>query len=170
MYCHPPIPERGRAGIGIIEAVSGSARHSLDPETVGHHLNVNGAGTGQDHSAGPLEYLKSTWHIHEFPFKPAPSDGTPPQEGNVQSTSGDRSTGYEKSTDDKSAKGQGQSAPDAQKRTDVSLSLEYRFGNPVYEMMGKAMTGKVAEKMIEAFVKRIEKVAGERGEVGTRVI
>lgn len=72
--------------------------------------------------------------MKNYPFKPAPEDGTPPQEGKVEPD------------------------PQARQMTDVGLSLEYRFSNPLYEMMSKAVAGKIAEKMIEAFVKRVEDV------------
>lgn len=145
VYCVPPIPEAGRAGVGIVEAVSGSARQNLKQEQIAHHT-LSSADVPSD---GPLSYLKSRWTVREFPFKPAPLDGTPAQEGKVQDGSG----------------------PKAEKRTDVHLSLEFTFRNPVYEMMSAAVKGKIAEKMIEAFVKRVENVVKETpGEsAGTKI-
>lgn len=46
---------------------------------------------------------------------------------------------------------QGKSATEM---TNVSLAVEYRFKNAVYEMMSRAATPKIADSMIEAFEKR----------------
>jgi len=134
VYCVPPIPDKGRAGVGIVEAISGSAKHTLDADAIAHHTVSKEPGNTEDTLAGPLEYLRTRWTVRNYPYKPAPEDGTPAQEGSVQP------------------------APQATQMTDVALTLEYKFSNPLYEIMGKAVAGKIAEKMIEAFVKRVESV------------
>lgn len=47
-------------------------------------------------------------------------------------------------------------------RTDVQLSIEYKFANPVYEAMSRAVAGKVADKMIEAFEARARSLLGDQ--------
>jgi coenzyme Q-binding protein COQ10 len=41
---------------------------------------------------------------------------------------------------------------------DVTLSIQYKFRNPVYDMMSKAVAPKMADKMVEAFEKRVRKL------------
>ena len=45
-----------------------------------------------------------------------------------------------------------------QEKTEVSLSIEYQFANPMYAALSSAAAPKVAEKMIEAFEKRVRAV------------
>lgn len=45
--------------------------------------------------------------------------------------------------------------------TDVTLSIEYRFANPLYSAMAGAFADKVAGLMIEAFEKRVRSVMGD---------
>lgn len=147
VFCVPPIPEKGRAGVGIVEAVSGEAKTSINKEDTEHH-SVSSSEAAD--TAGPLAYLRSKWTIREFPYKPAPSDGSNPQMKSVENG------------------GSEETSPE--KRTDVHLALEFRFGNPVYEYMARGVAGKVAERMVDAFTKRIEEVSRGKGEgPGTRV-
>lgn len=131
--------------MGIVEAVSGDAWQNLKEEQIKHHTISD----SDVPSEGPLSHLRSRWTVREFPYKPAPQDGTPAETGKVEVKAETK----------------------AEKRTDVHLSLEFAFRNPVYEMMSAAVKGQIAEKMIEAFVKRIEAVVKERpGEsAGTRI-
>ena len=46
--------------------------------------------------------------------------------------------------------------------TEVDLAIEYEFANPVYAALSQAAAPKVADKMIEAFEKRVEAVAQAR--------
>lgn len=45
-----------------------------------------------------------------------------------------------------------------QEKTEVSLAIEYEFANPMYGALSSAAAPKVAEKMIEAFEKRVKAV------------
>jgi coenzyme Q-binding protein COQ10 len=55
----------------------------------------------------------------------------------------------------------------APKMTKVALDIEFQFANPVYAAMSSAVAGRVADIMIEAFEKRVEKELA-RGAVETR--
>ena len=45
-----------------------------------------------------------------------------------------------------------------QEKTEVSLSIEYEFANPMYAALSSAAAPRVTEKMIEAFEKRVKAV------------
>lgn len=142
VFCVPPVPEKGRAGVGIVEAVSGEAESSgLDEGHIKHH-DTEGKGAMRAPAGGesPLTYLKTRWTVTHFPFKPAPvlEGGKRIQDGG------------------------GAGAPEAEERTDIELTIEYKFANPMYEMMSKAVAGKVADKMIEAFEKRAAELLGRK--------
>lgn len=47
-------------------------------------------------------------------------------------------------------------------RTDVSLNIEFQFANPLYAALSQAAVPKVADKMIEAFEKRLQEVIGSQ--------
>jgi coenzyme Q-binding protein COQ10 len=55
----------------------------------------------------------------------------------------------------------------APKKTKVALDIEFKFSNPVYAAMSSAVAGRVADIMIEAFEKRVEKELAH-GAVETR--
>jgi len=55
----------------------------------------------------------------------------------------------------------------APKKTKVALDIEFQFSNPVYAAMSSAVAGRVADIMIEAFEKRVEKELAH-GAVETR--
>ncbi|KFY32587.1 hypothetical protein V493_00056 [Pseudogymnoascus sp. VKM F-4281 (FW-2241)] len=48
-------------------------------------------------------------------------------------------------------------------RTEVNLSLEFQFANPIYGSLSKAVAPKVAEVMIEAFEKRAKLLLARQG-------
>lgn len=50
----------------------------------------------------------------------------------------------------------------AEGKTDVSLAIEYQFANPVYGALSAAAAPRVAEKMIEAFEKRVRDVVAAK--------
>ncbi|EGP86126.1 uncharacterized protein MYCGRDRAFT_44947 [Zymoseptoria tritici IPO323] len=45
-----------------------------------------------------------------------------------------------------------------QEKTEVNLTIEYQFANPLYAAMSSAVAPKVADKMIEAFENRVKAV------------
>ena len=56
------------------------------------------------------------------------------------------------------------SAAKGQELTEVNLTIEFSFANPLYAAMSSAVAPKVADKMIEAFEKRVREVAEEKGQ------
>lgn len=49
-------------------------------------------------------------------------------------------------------------AQDSREMTEIHLNIEYTFANPVYSTLSAAAAPKVADKMIEAFEKRVKGV------------
>jgi len=127
VFCAPPVPEQGRAGIGIVEAVSGQTDAQMDEGLVKHHDHKP-----REHDefekhpssipgGSPLAMLQTRWTVKNFMFKPGPAGGYKAQE--------------------EGGKLQGE----AKQMTDVSLSIQFKFKSPVYEMMAKAVTPKLAD-------------------------
>lgn len=140
--CVPPVPgEIGRAGVGIVEAVSGTDMALADGQLVegdtAHHTH---APTEPQNHAGPLALLRTRWQVREYPHKPAPAQG----------------------------KAQEVSAPAAETHTEVTLSIEFKFNSMVYDVMSRAATPKIAESVVAAFERRVRKLLGGEGEaIGT---
>ncbi|KAK6439608.1 Coenzyme Q-binding protein coq10, mitochondrial [Oleoguttula sp. CCFEE 5521] len=135
-----------------IEALSGAAESSLPASKTSHHNPRPDTASDPTRSKSVLTHLSTLWTLKPFRYKPPPESAKEPgtQHMNHQETS---------------------DLP-GQDRTDVSLKIEYQFANPVYGAMSAAAAPKVAEKMIEAFERRVKEVvasrggAGERGKVG----
>ena len=158
VFCLPPVPEKGRAGTGWVEAISGSEVEASElaglfgggeQEHLAHHFVLPDTLDGEQRErlieerkvasgASPLAYLRSRWTVQSIPYKPGP-DGTEqkPQEVNLEPHTS------------------------ARELTEVGLAIEYRFRSPIYEVMSKTVTGKVADMMVQAFVKRVEETLGE---------
>jgi coenzyme Q-binding protein COQ10 len=136
VYCVPPVSEQGRAGMGYVEAVSGEAEHQMDEGFVEHHTESSSSASQKD---SPMEFLRTRWTVKAYPFKPAPPSGI----------------GYAAKDGEKKKEEESQPAHEV---CDVTLSIQYKFRNPVYDMMSKAVAPKMADKMVEAFEKRVRKL------------
>ncbi|KAB8337116.1 hypothetical protein FH972_021420 [Carpinus fangiana] len=140
--CVPPVPDAaGRAGVGVVESVSGahatlSTMAMVEGDTAHHtHEQLPALGNG-----GPLALLRARWQVREYPHKPAPTEG-------------ERADG---------------ASADAVARSEVSLSIEYKFSSPMYDVMSRAATPKIAESVVAAFEARVRKLlSGERESIGT---
>ena len=141
VFCAPPISHKGRAGVGFVEALSGS--ESGEPgfladelEDLKHHFDAEIQGEDKtevnkaQNENSPLALLRTRWTVGAYPYKPG--GGKKPQEESL-----------------------GQDT-EVQQMTHVGLSIDYRFRSPVYEMLGRSVTGRVAEMMIEAFEGRVK--------------
>jgi len=135
VYCVPPISEEGRAGMGYVEAVSGEADHNMDESHIEHHKASSGDASAASSKDSPMEYLKTRWTVRAYPFKPSPDGSKSP----------------------KSVDGQEANSEDlaATEMCDVTLSIQYKFRNPMYDMMSRAVAPKLADSMVEAFEKRV---------------
>ena len=144
VFCVPPVPHKGRAGVGFVEALSGadasSPTYTAD-EDVSHydksHLQIpEQHQQNREMNRGPLAFLKTRWTVSGYPHKPAPGNAEETHAANLEPNS------------------------KSQEMTSVHLRVEYRFNNPIYSLLGQAASEKVAEKMIEAFEARIKHVLG----------
>lgn len=126
VYCVPPVAEKGRAGMGYVEAVSGEADHKMTEEHIEHHNEPSENASVTDSKDSPMEYLRTRWTVRAYPYKPAPKDG------NVRNDE------------------------PATERCDVTLNIHYKFKNPMYDMMSRAVAPKMADMMVEAFEKRVD--------------
>lgn len=125
----------------VLEAVAGDAEPTIPRGKLPHYYEDpeqrDNAGDDAERSAGNraiFTSLLTRWTFKEFPFKPAPPDGKPPQEGSATAPSSPR--------------------------TEVNLVLEVRFASAVYSALSQAAAPKVAGIMIEAFEKRAAAVLG----------
>lgn len=127
--------------MGFVEALSGSqapAPTFTPDEDVAHYDVADAQRLSQDEAGkGPLALLRTRWTVSSYPHKPAPASTDETHAANLEP---------------------GQKAKEM---TNVNLVVEYRFENPVYEMLGQAASGKVADLMIDAFEKRVRDVLGK---------
>lgn len=121
----------------IVEAVSGSAQTTIPHDDLPHYPSSALEPPSNDDAAGNALFssLLTTWTLREFPYKPAPEGQPGPLQGSHEA------------------------APIPQ--TEVDLSIQVQFANPVYAALSKAAAPKVAGVLIEAFVKRAREVLGE---------
>lgn len=129
-----------------VEAVSGRTNTSLDADAIAHHAPREGnAAEDPTRKESVLTHLRTRWTLRPFMYKPPPVSATHP------------STTH---------KNHDETNPIASReKTDVSLHIEFEFANPVYAALSQAAAPMVAEKMIEAFEKRVKEVCEGPGHV-----
>ncbi|KAK4540230.1 hypothetical protein LTR36_009635 [Oleoguttula mirabilis] len=130
IYC---VPET------VVEAVSGNAETLLGPDEIKHH-NPRSSSAEEEPSRKDtvLSQLITRWTLRPYPYKPPPGSAT---------HSDNAHNNRDKTSDLPS-----------EERTEVRLNIEFQFANPVYAALSSAAAPKVAEKMIDAFVKQLESV------------
>ena len=138
VFCVPPGPHKGSAGVGFVEALSGSKapKPTFTADEDVSHYDLEQQQPTDEVTQGPLAFLRTRWTVSAYPHKPAPASGEETHAADLSSST------------------------KAQEMTNVSLIVEYRFDNPLYDMLGQAAQGKVADKMIEAFEKRVKDILG----------
>ena len=129
VYC---VPER------VVEAVSGATETTLLRDEISHHHARPHADSDPTRKDTVLSRLLTRWTLHPYPYKPPP-DSAEHAESAHKSREGGKS-------------------PSTREETDVSLAIEFQFANPIYAAMSQAAVPKVADKMIEAFEKRVKAV------------
>jgi len=117
----------------VVEALSGDATTDLPKSSLQHHTNLTG--TIQKDSGNQIfTSLSTRWVVKPFHYKP-PS-GQPQTDKAVHPP---------------------------RDQTEVHLTIQFQFANPVYGALSKAVTPKVAGMMIEAFEVRARKILDEPG-------
>lgn len=130
VYC---VPER------IVEAVSGKTVTTLPAEAISHHNARPPADQDPSQASTVMAHLLTRWTLKPFMYKPPPTDAL-----HASSTH----------------KNLGSTNPmPGQEKTEVNLTIEFQFSNPFYAALSSAAAPKVADKMIEAFEKRVRAVA-----------
>lgn len=123
----------------IVEAVAGSAETTLRADEIAHHTpRPKAIDEDRSRQGAVLTHLLTRWTLRPFPYKPPPVSATHP--------------GTTHKNQDET------SELPAQEKTEVNLTIEYQFANPVYAALSSAAAPRVAEKMIEAFEKRVKSV------------
>jgi len=136
VYC---VPE------SVVEAVSGQTNTSLGAGEIEHHNVRPAAEQDPSRNATVLSHLLTRWRLHSYPYKPPPASATHPETTH---------------------KNHDETSPvPSQEKTEVNLDIEFQFANPVYAALSSAAAPKVAEKMIEAFEKRVKAVVEARSSV-----
>lgn len=136
IYCVP-----GR----IVEAISGKTTTKLPADSIAHHNARPSADQDPSQDSKVMSQLLTRWTLKPYPYKPPPHDAL------------HKST-YRKNVEETS------DVP-GQQKTEVNLTIEYQFSNPLYSALSQAAAPKVADKMIEAFEKRVRAVVEGPGHV-----
>lgn len=112
----------------VVEALSGEATTTLPKSSLEHHTNL----TGSMQKVGGNDIftsLSTRWAVKPFHFKP--SNGNPRSDKTIHPP---------------------------RDQTEIHLTIEFQFANPIYAALSKAVTPKIAGLMIEAFEVRARKI------------
>lgn len=136
VYC---VPER------VVEAVSGKTTTTLPAKDISHHSARPSADQDPAQDTAVMAHLLTRWTLKPYPYKPPPHDALHPtsHQKNVETTN----------------------PLPAQPKTEVNLTIEFQFSNPLYAALSSAAAPKVADKMIAAFEKRVRAVVEGPGHV-----
>nr|POE51531.1 coenzyme q-binding protein coq10, mitochondrial [Quercus suber] len=130
VYCVPD---------SVVEAVSGSAETTLAPEDIKHHsARPKDAAADPTREGKVMSFIQTRWSLRPYHYKPPPASALQPDTVHMN----------HKET----------SSVSAQDMTEVNLAIEFQFANPMYAAMGQVAVPKVADKMIEAFEKRVQDI------------
>jgi coenzyme Q-binding protein COQ10 len=135
VYLHPET---------VVEAVAGKTETSLPPDQIDYDSSRPEAAISSTRRANLLMHLAVRWTLRSFPYKLPPYTATSlhTTHKNLEETS----------------------RIPSQETTQVNLTIEYQFVNPIYRALGAAAAPKVAEKIIEAFEDRVNWIGGRRWE------
>ncbi len=121
-----------------VEAVSGSTNTTLLADDITHHSPRPAEDEDPTRSGNVLSELLTRWTLRPYHYKPPPTSA------------------MSKETTHKNH--EETSAIHGQEKTEVTLTVQVRFANPVYAALSQAAVPRVAEKMIEAFERRVKAV------------
>lgn len=136
VYC---VPET------IVETVAGGTETSLAEEQIKHHNPRLPPGEDPVRKGNVMKHLSTKWTLRPYHYKPPPTSAINP---------------------DSTHKNHDETSPlPGQEKTEVSVKIDYEFANPVYSALSAAASSKVADKMIEAFEKRVKAVIEGPGHI-----
>jgi coenzyme Q-binding protein COQ10 len=122
----------------VVEAVSGASESTLAGADTTHHHSRPAMDQDPTRKGDVLSHLSTRWTLRPYMYKPPPTSAI------------DTSSTHKNHEETSSIPGQ--------EKTEVNLSIEFKFANPMYGALSQAAAPMVAEKMIEAFENRVKKV------------
>lgn len=128
-----------------MEAVSGKTLSTLSGEDIAHHNARPPADQDPTQDTRVMAHLLTRWMLKPYPYKSPPHDA-------LHASSTHKNL-------------EGTNPLPAQEKTEVNLAIEFQFSNPLYAAISGAAAPKVADKMIEAFEKRVKAVVEGPGHV-----
>jgi coenzyme Q-binding protein COQ10 len=129
IYC---VPNR------IVEAVSGNTNSTLPSAEISHHNERPPEDQDPSRKSTVMAQLLTRWTLKGYPYKPPPVGAV------------DKDATHKNHDETNPLPGQ--------EKTEVNLTIEYKFSNPLYAALSSAAAPKVADKMIEAFENRVKAV------------
>lgn len=122
----------------VVEAVSGNMQSTLSGADIAHHSARPAADQDPSRTDTVMAHLLTRWTLKPYHYKPPPTSAIHKDDAhkNTAETNPVRS----------------------QDKTEVNLAIEFQFSNPMYAAVAGGVAPKVAEKMIEAFEKRVKEV------------
>lgn len=129
----------------VVEAVSGNMKSSLSGEEIAHHSARPAPDQDPSRKDTVMAHLLARWSLKPYHYKPPPTSAIHKDDAhkNTAETNPVRS----------------------QDKTEVNLAIEFQFSNPMYAAVAGGVAPKIAEKMIEAFEKRVKEVMIGMGHV-----
>jgi coenzyme Q-binding protein COQ10 len=135
VYCSP--------ARGVVEAVAGASETTQYAADIEHHHARPSEEEDKTRTGDVLSHLSTRWSMRSYPYKPPPVSAV---------DKGNQHKNHEES-----------SPVPGLERTEVNLTIQFRFANPMYGALSQAAAPKVAEKMIEAFEARVRKIVEGQG-------
>jgi len=123
-----------------VEAVAGNTETTLTPDEIRHHNPRPRKEEDGDQTRSPqiLSHLLTRWTLRPYRYKAPPVNVTSPTSSHKNHEGTREISGHE--------------------RTEVNLAIEFQFANPMYAALSSAAAPMVAEKMIEAFERRVKNI------------
>lgn len=128
----------------VVEALASKINTSLRPDQIRYDSSHPEVVQNSTRKTDLLMHLAVRWTLRSFPYKLPPYSATSSQTTHKNLDETLPITGQE--------------------MTQVNLTIEYQFVNPMYRALSAAAAPKVVEKMIGAFEDRVNWIGGRRWE------
>ena len=122
----------------VVEAVSGNMKSTLSGEEIAHHSPRPAPDQDPSRKDTVMAHLLTRWTLKPYHYKPPPTSAIHKEHAHKNTTES--------------------SSVRSQDKTEVNLAIEFQFSNPMYSAVAGGVAPKIAEKMIEAFEKRVKEV------------
>lgn len=120
--------------------MAGNTETTLTPDEIRHHNPRPRKEEDGDQTRSPqiLSHLLTRWTLRPYRYKAPPVNATSPTSSHKNHEDRREISGHD--------------------RTEVNLAIEFQFANPMYAALSSAAAPMVAEKMIEAFERRVKNI------------